>query len=59
MPPKTNHQNRTIMKIGCFALVEPFTPMACQFEFIRGLGIDHVDLTDNPDGASLGVEFGY
>ena len=49
----------TTMKIGCFALVEPFTPMERQFELIRGLGIDYVDLTDNHDGASLGVEFGF
>jgi inosose dehydratase len=47
------------MKIGCFALVEPFTPMSRQFELIRGMGIDYVDLTDNHDGASLGVEFGF
>jgi len=47
------------MKIGCFALVEPFTPMSRQFEVIRGMGIDYVDLTDNHDGASLGVEFGF
>ncbi|MEI6198121.1 MAG: sugar phosphate isomerase/epimerase [Verrucomicrobiota bacterium] len=47
------------MKIGCFALVEPFTPMERQFELIRGMGIEYVDLTDNHDGASLGVEFGF
>ena len=47
------------MKIGCFALVEPFTPMERQFELIRSLDIDYVDLTDNHDGASLGVEFGF
>lgn len=47
------------MKIGCFALVEPFTPMERQFELIRNMGIDYVDLTDNHDGASLGVEFGF
>ena len=47
------------MKIGCFALVEPFTPLNRQFELIRGLGIDYVDLTDSHDGASLGVEFGF
>jgi inosose dehydratase len=47
------------MKIGCFALVEPFTPLDRQFELIRSLGIDYVDLTDNHDGASLGVEFGF
>jgi len=47
------------MKIGCFALVEPFAPLERQFELIRGLDIDYVDLTDNHDGASLGVEFGF
>lgn len=47
------------MKIGCFALVEPFTPLDRQFELIRGMGIDYVDLTDNHDGASLGAEFGF
>jgi inosose dehydratase len=49
----------TNMRIGCFALVEPFTTLERQFELIRGLGIDYVDLTDNHDGASLGVEFGF
>jgi inosose dehydratase len=33
--------------------------MERQFELIRGLGIDYADLTDNHDGASLGVEFGF
>ena len=47
------------MIIGCFALVEPFTPMSRQFEAIRELGIDYVDLTDNHDGATLGTEFGF
>ena len=47
------------MKIGCFALVEPFTPLERQFELIRSMGIEYVDLTDNHDGASLGVEFGF
>ena len=47
------------LKIGCFALVEPFTPIERQFELIRGMGIEYVDLTDNHDGGSLGVEFGF
>ena len=45
------------MIIGCFALVEPFTPMRRQFEAIRELGIEYADLTDNHDGATLGTEF--
>lgn len=47
------------MKIGCFALIEPFAGMARQFEAIREMGIDYADLTDNHDGASLGSEFGF
>jgi inosose dehydratase len=47
------------MIIGCFALVEPFTPMERQFEAIREMGIKYVDLTDNHDGAALGAEYGF
>ena len=47
------------MKIGCFALMEPFAGMRRQFELIRSLGIDYADLTDNHDGATLGVEYGF
>lgn len=47
------------MKIGCFALIEPFTPMRRQFEAIRELGFDYVDLTDNHNGATLGTEYGF
>jgi len=47
------------MKIGCFALIEPFTTMQRQFQAIREMGFDYADLTDNHDGGSLGVEFGF
>ena len=47
------------MKIGCFALMEPFSGMARQFQAIRELGIKYADLTDNHDGATLGVEYGF
>ncbi len=47
------------MIVGCFALVEPFTPMQRQFEAIQEMGIKHADITDNHDGATLGVEFGF
>ncbi len=47
------------MIIGCFALMEPFTPMRRQFQLIRELGIDYADLTDNHDGATLGTEYGF
>jgi inosose dehydratase len=33
--------------------------MRRQFELIREMGIDNADITDNHDGGSLGVEFGF
>ena len=47
------------MKIGCFALVEPFQTMARQFHAIREMGIRYADLTDNHNGGMLGVEYGF
>ena len=47
------------MIVGCFALIEPFTPVRRQFQLIREMGIDYVDLTDSHDGASLGSEAGF
>lgn len=47
------------MKIGCFALVEPFSPMERQFAAIAEMGIEYADITDSHDGAALGVEFGF
>jgi inosose dehydratase len=47
------------MKIGCFACVEPFAPMARQLKAIKEMGFDYVDITDNHDGAALGEEFGF
>lgn len=47
------------MKIGCFALVEPFSPMERQFAAISEMGIQYADLTDNHNGGMLGVEYGF
>ncbi|MBT3199541.1 MAG: sugar phosphate isomerase/epimerase [Phycisphaerales bacterium] len=47
------------MIIGCFALIEPFTPMERQFEAIAEMGIKYADLTDSRDGASLSAEYGF
>jgi inosose dehydratase len=47
------------MIIGCFALIDPFTPLSHQFDAIKSMGFDHADLTDNHDGASLGAEFNF
>ncbi len=33
--------------------------MSRQFQAIRELGIKYADLTDNHDGATLGVEYGF
>ncbi|MCX6995779.1 MAG: sugar phosphate isomerase/epimerase [Kiritimatiellaeota bacterium] len=47
------------MKIGCFALVEPFATMARQFKAISEMGIKYADITDNHQGGMLGVEYGF
>jgi len=47
------------MIIGCFALIEPFSPMKKQFEAIRKMGIEYADITDNHNGGMLGVEYGF
>ncbi len=47
------------MRIGCFSLVEPFSPMRRQFQAIAEMGIKYADLTDNHDGGMLGVEYGF
>ena len=47
------------MKIGCFALVEPFQVMARQFAAIKEMGIGCADITDNHQGGMLGVEYGF
>jgi inosose dehydratase len=48
-----------MIKIGCFALVNPFSPLDAQFQAIREMGFDYADLTDSHDGALLGNEFGF
>ena len=47
------------MKIGCFALVEPFRSLERQFYAIKEMGISCADLTDNHQGGMLGVEYGF
>jgi len=48
-----------MIKIGCFALVNPFSPLEAQFQAIREMGFEYADLTDSHDGALLGNEFGF
>lgn len=47
------------MKIGCFALNTPFMPLDAQLRQIAEWGFRYADVTDNSDGACLGVEFGF
>ncbi len=39
--------------------MEPFSNMERQFQRIHEMGFDEADLTDNHDGATLGVEYGF
>jgi len=47
------------MKVGCFALVDPFSVLDHQLARIRSWGFRYADVTDNSDGGALGVEFGF
>lgn len=47
------------IKIGCFALINPFSTLDKQLDQIGKLGIKYADLTDNTDGACLGNEYGF
>jgi len=47
------------MKVGCFALVDPFSTLEHQLERIAGLGFRYADVTDNHPGGLLGREFGF
>ncbi|MCG8308765.1 MAG: sugar phosphate isomerase/epimerase [Cytophagales bacterium] len=47
------------IKVGCFALIHPFSTLDKQLDQIKDLGIKYADLTDNTDGACLGSEYGF
>lgn len=47
------------IKVGCFALINPFSTLEKQLEQIEQWGFSCADLTDNADGACLGVEYGF
>ena len=47
------------MKVGCFALVDPFSVVDHQLERIAALGFKYADVTDNHPGGLLGNEFGF
>ena len=47
------------IKVGCFALINPFSTLEVQLDQIKEWGFSCGDLTDNADGACLGVEYGF
>lgn len=47
------------IKIGCFALINPFQTLDKQVEQIKEWGFKYADITDNADGACLGSHFGF
>jgi inosose dehydratase len=47
------------MKIGCFALVDPFQVLDHQLARIAGMGFKYADVTDSHPGGGLGREFGF
>ena len=47
------------IKIGCFALVDPFSTLDHQLDRIRDWGFQYADVTDTGDGAVLGNHFGF
>jgi len=47
------------IRVGCFALIDPFSVLDHQLQRIHDWGFKYADVTDNTDGACLGVEFGF
>ena len=47
------------IKVGCFALINPFTTLDKQLDQIKEWGFEYADLTDSSDGACLGNEYGF
>ncbi|MCS7038538.1 MAG: sugar phosphate isomerase/epimerase [Anaerolineae bacterium] len=47
------------IKVGCFALIDPFSSLDHQLERIAGLGFKYADVTDSHPGSSLGRDYGF
>jgi inosose dehydratase len=47
------------MKVGCFALIDPFSTLEHQLERIAGMGFKYADVTDSHPGSSLGRDYGF
>ncbi len=35
------------MKVGCFAVMDPFSPVDCQLERVANMGFKYADVTAN------------
>ncbi|MDP6111662.1 MAG: sugar phosphate isomerase/epimerase family protein [Planctomycetota bacterium] len=46
-------------RVGCFALITPFSNFKSQLEIIHDMGVKYADVTDGNDGASMAVEYGF
>ena len=47
------------MKVGCFALVDPFSTLDHQLQRIQDWGFKYADVTDSHPGSSLGRDYGF
>jgi inosose dehydratase len=47
------------IKVGCFALIDPFSVLEHQLDRIRDWGFKYADVTDSTDGGSMGVEYNF
>jgi len=47
------------MKVGCFALIDPFTTLEHQLKRIADMGFKYADVTDTHPGSSLGRDYGF
>ncbi len=47
------------MKVGCFALIDPFQTLDHQLQRIADMGFKHADVTDSHPGSSLGRDYGF
>lgn len=47
------------MKVGCFALIDPFTTLDHQLQRIEDMGFKYADVTDSHPGGSLGRDYGF
>ncbi len=47
------------MKVGCFALIDPFQTLDHQLARIAGMGFKYADVTDSHPGSSLGRDYGF